>query len=154
MSNDNKPLEGAVVKFKVGQLEILGTEGDFRESPSEVLSGGFRKSIEKKNRVDRRLGAKREIDVLRNRFDRMKSYCNKAGIDWRIDYWDYCRLWETAPDIYDPEKGREVPAIEYSDRKSKLRACRVNPRDRFVDRSNLCLKIRGRIFHGPLRPKA
>lgn len=146
-------MEGTSVRrFKVGDMEILGTDQDFRESPVEKVSVGYEASMEKSKRKSRKYRANNPIDVLRNRFDRMKSYCMNNGVDWRLDYYDYCRLWETAPDIYDPSKGREVPAIEYSDRRSKLRATRVNPRDTYVDISNFCLKLKGRIFYGPLRP--
>lgn len=93
------------MKYRYGGLEILGTEEDFRESSEEVLQLGFE---EKKEQTRRKARAAKSYDtdrkVLRNRYDRMKSYYTSHGRGWDVDFEDYCRLWTEAP----PWRGARV----------------------------------------------
>ena len=138
---------GPVIPHKVGEFTILGTDQDFPKSSSEALSVRFSEDLEKERRIVRRNDAKRQIDPIRNRFDRMKSYCWSRKIPWDVDWWDYKRLWETAPDVFDPERGEMVPAVEYCDRRGKLRACREKLGQKYVDETNLVLKLGNKIHH-------
>ena len=133
--------------YKVGDMTILGTTDDFRESPVEAVSGGFEAIMERNARGIRRRRAKNPIEPMRNRFDRMKSYYFKRGMDWNLDFDDFLRLWETAPDIWDEDKRVFVPAKEYADRRGKLRVARKRSLDRYISYENACLKLRGVIFH-------
>lgn len=136
-----------LVRFKIGEREVLGTSEDFRESPAEALKLEFEEKMERKRARQRRERAMDPVPTLKNRYDRMKSYCTSNGIDWRISFEDYCRLWEEAPRIYDPDRGMTVDAVEYADRKCKIRATRRNLTDKFVSKENLVLKLSGKIYH-------
>jgi len=84
---------------------------------------------------------------MRNRFDRMKSYYFKNGLDWNLDFDDFIRLWETAPEIWDEDKRVFVPAKEYADRRGKLRVARKHSLDKYISYDNACLKLKSTIFH-------
>lgn len=145
-------MTGSYKAHKIGDMIIHGTDQDFPKSPSEALSVRYKDRIEKELRNMRKTKYKREIDPIRNRFDRMKSYCLKNKIDWRVDFRDYERLWETAPEVFSEEKGRMIPAIEATNRRSGVRATRIDQNQRFVDITNLVLKQGSVIIHGPLSP--
>lgn len=132
---------------KVGDRRILGTDQDFPKSPVEVLSVAYNDKMELHKRRKRKAWFKGGKSTLRNRFDRMKSYHFKRGVDWRLDYEDYRRLWETAPEVFDKESGRMVHPLHFADRRGKVRACRINQLDRVVDYNNICLKHKGKIIH-------
>lgn len=140
------------MKHKIGKFTILGTDQDFPKPSSEPLSVAYNEKLERKRWHGRKTKYKTEINPIRNRFDRMKSYCLSRKIDWRVDWRDYERLWETAPEVFSKEKGRMVPAKEHCDRKSAVRACRKNQTDDYVALDNLVLKHGSVIIHGPLSP--
>ena len=140
-------MKASVKVHKIGDMTILGTDQDFRESPLEAVSGGFEGIMDRRRRRDRKYAARKVVDPMKNRIDRMKSYYFKRGMDWNLDYDDFLRLWETAPSIYDPEKGEVVPAIEYSNRKSRLRLARKRQLDRYINYENACLKLKNRVYH-------
>ena len=133
--------------YKIGGMNILGTDDDFRKSTVEAVSGGFEAALDNKNRQARKYRAKHPIERMRNRFDRMKSYYFKNGLDWNLDFDDFIRLWETAPDIWDEDKGEFVNAKDFADRRGKLRVARKRSLDKYIDYSNECLKYRGTIHH-------
>jgi len=76
--------------YKIGGMNILGTTDDFRESPVEAVSGGFEAIMERNARGIRRRRAKNPIEPMRNRFDRMKSYYFKRGMDWNLTLMTFC----------------------------------------------------------------
>ena len=123
--------------YKIGDIVIHGTDQDFRKSPVEKLSVRYRDKLDRVRYHDRKTRYKKRVNPLRNRFDRMKSYCLGNKIDWRVDWRDYKRLWETAPEVFSEELGRMVPAKDYCDRKVAV--------------DNLVLKQGSKIIWGPLK---
>ena len=142
-----KDTQGSVSVTEIGGRRILGTDQDFPKSPAEAVSVAYNEKMELHKRSGRRHWNKTGKTTLRNRFDRMKSYHFKRGVDWRLDFEDYKRLWETAPQIFDRESGRMVTPLHFADRRGKVRACRINQLDRVIDHNNICLKHKGKIIH-------
>lgn len=138
---------GSVRAVKIGNMQILGTDQDFRESPAEEVSEAFTEKLQHKKDQKLKYAKKYRKSTLKNRFDRMKSYYFSKGIDWRLDYEDYKKLWLTAPQVFSREEGQMVDAIDYSDRKGKVRACRKDQLDRVIDHRNICLKHKGKVIH-------
>jgi len=144
MNNYSKASKKA---HRMGDMVILGTDQDFRKSPLEVVSGGFERTMERIARSGRRYKTNKAIDPMKNRFDRMKSYYFKKGMDWDLDFDDFLRLWETAPEIWDEDKRVFVPAKEYADRRGKLRVARKHSLGKYISYDNACLKLKSTIFH-------